>query len=46
MCTVKISSPDRPWITPYFKTKVLKYGVAKQERAFACGDLTLLEEQS
>ena len=36
VCTVKISSSDRPWITPYFKTLVAKRG-----RAFARGDLTL-----
>jgi len=36
VCTVKISSSDRPWITPYFKTLVAKRG-----RAFAHGDLTL-----
>ena len=29
-CTVKISSSDRPWITPYFKTLI-----AKRCRAFA-----------
>ena len=36
VCTVKISSSDRPWITPYFKTLVAKRG-----RAFARGYLTL-----
>ena len=35
-CTVKMSSSDRPWITPYFKTLIAKRG-----RAFARGDLML-----
>jgi len=35
LCTVKISSSDRPWITPYFKTVVAKRG-----RALVRGDLT------
>jgi len=38
-CTVKISSSDRPWITPYFKTLI-----AKRCRAFAHYIVQKLEE--
>ena len=34
--TVKLSSTDRPWVTPYFKSLIAKRG-----RAFAQGDLAL-----
>jgi len=35
-CTVKVSSADRPWITPYFKALITRRGIA-----FAAGDLAL-----
>jgi len=38
VCTVKISSSDRPWITPYFKTLVGKRGRALLAVTLHCID--------